>query len=310
MADAGRVDVIRADWIAADWGTSNLRAWAMDAGGRVLAAAASARGMGGLAREGFEPALLELVGGWIGPGRTEVVICGMAGARQGWAEASYAPVPCAPLTAARAVRAPAADPRLSVRILPGLSQRRPADVMRGEETQIAGALAAEPDFDGVMLLPGTHTKWAHVTGGEVVSFRTFMTGELFALLAERSVLRHSVGAEGWDEAAFAEALEDGLAKPEAVAARLFSLRAEALLEGLAPEVARARLSGLLLGLELAAAKPWWLGRRVLATGSAAQTRAYGAALARMGGGAERREAEAATLDGLRAARAALGEERP
>ena len=103
-------------------------------------------------------------------------------------------------------------------VLPGLSQARPADVMRGEETQIAGLLAADPGFDGVACLPGTHTKWARVSAGEVVSFRTCMTGELFALLSERSVLRHAVGGEGFEEAAFAEALSDAIARPEALAA--------------------------------------------------------------------------------------------
>jgi hypothetical protein len=73
--------------------------------------------------------------------------------------------------------------------------------MRGEETQIAGFLAQNPGFDGVLCLPGTHTKWVHISAGEVVSFRSFMTGELFATVGPHSVLRHSVG-EGWDDAAF------------------------------------------------------------------------------------------------------------
>ena len=127
--------------------------------------------------------LLGLVGGWLAEGaRTDVLICGMAGARGGWAEAPYAAVPCAPGPASFA-RAPTRDPRLAVRILPGLRQDTPADVMRGEETQLAGLLAAEPGFEGIACLPGTHTKWAHVSAGEVVSFASYMTGEIFALLA-------------------------------------------------------------------------------------------------------------------------------
>ena len=104
-------------------------------------------------------------------------------------------------------------------------------------------------------LPGTHTKWVQVSAGEVVSFRTCMTGEMFALLSERSVLRHSVAAEGLEEDAFEDALMATLARPEALAAGLFGLRAEGLLEGTAPGALRSRLSGLLIGAELAATRP-------------------------------------------------------
>lgn len=285
------------DWIAVDWGTSQLRVWAM-AAGRVLAAASSDDGMGRLSPAGFEPALLRLIEPWLGTGQMPVIACGMVGARQGWAEAPYRPVPCAPV-APGALMPVASGPRLAVRFVPGLSQSKPAaDVMRGEETQIAGVLATLPDFDGIVCLPGTHTKWAHLSAGEVVSFQTFLTGEIFALLAGQSVLRHSVGSEGWDDAAFAEAVADAITSPARVAARLFGLRAEALLADLAPETARARLSGLLIGTELAAARPYWLGQRVVIVGADALAGAYAAALAAQGVAAETLPAEAMTLAGL------------
>ena len=181
-------------------------------------------------------------------------------------------------TGTRAVRPDVADPRLDVTILPGLAQDKPADVMRGEETQIAGYLAGDPGFDGIICLPGTHTKWVHVSAGEVVSFRTFMTGELFALLSTASVLRHSVG-EGWDDDAFAEAVNDAMGKPEAIAARLFALRAETLLADLGEGTATARLSGLLIGAELAAARAYWLGQRIVLVGEGRQVSHYARALA-------------------------------
>ena len=87
---------IKADWIAVDWGTSNMRAWAISASGSILAEAASDQGMSKLTRDGFEPALLSAVGDWI-TGPTTVVACGMVGSRQGWVEAPYAAVPCATL---------------------------------------------------------------------------------------------------------------------------------------------------------------------------------------------------------------------
>ncbi len=298
-------DPIAPNWIALDWGTSHLRAWLMDAADRPVARRDSDRGMGALDRAGFEPALLDLLGDALPQtGCIAAVCCGMAGSRQGWAEAPYRAVPCAPPTLAEAVRAPTRDPRLDVRLLPGLRQDRPADVMRGEETQIAGVLAARPGFDGVLCLPGTHSKWAQVSAGEIVAFRTFMTGELFALLAKQSVLRHSVAAEGWDEAAFAEAVSEGLSHPARFAAALFGLRAEALLADLPPRTARARLSGWLIGLELGGARPFWLGREILIVGERALAGAYAAALAVQGADPETLDAGAVTLAGLAAARAA------
>jgi 2-dehydro-3-deoxygalactonokinase len=285
-------------WIAVDWGTSNLRAWAMDGAGRILGEAVSDDGMGKLSRTEFEPALLRLIGPWLGSGAVPVVACGMVGSRQGWCEAPYRQVPCTPLDAAAQVLAPTTDPRLHVHIAPGLKQVAPADVMRGEETQIAGALRLEPGYDGVLCLPGTHSKWAQISAGEVVSFQTFMTGELFALLSEQSVLRHGMQGDGWDEAAFDAGLSEAISRPEKIAARLFSLRAEGLVAGLAPSAARSRLSGLLIGIELAAARPYWLGQRVTLIGAEKLSAAYARALLTQGVEAQTLPATACTLAGL------------
>ncbi|MGV8953463.1 MAG: 2-dehydro-3-deoxygalactonokinase [Cypionkella sp.] len=294
---------MKPDWIAVDWGTSNLRAWAMGATG-VLAEASSEAGMGTLARDGFEPALLDLIGAWLTEAPMPVIACGMVGARQGWAEAPYRAVPCKPVAKGDLLSVLTLDPRLQVRIVPGLKQPNPADVMRGEEVQIAGALALMPDFDGILCLPGTHSKWAHISAGEVVSFQTFMTGEMFALLAGQSVLRHGIGA-GWDDAAFDTGVSDALSRPEKLAARLFTLRAEGLLAGLTPDAARARLSGLLIGCELAAAKPYWLGQRVVLIGAPKLAAHYSRALATQGLTTESLDITACTLSGLAIARGVL-----
>jgi 2-dehydro-3-deoxygalactonokinase len=293
------------DWIAVDWGTSNLRAWAMGPDG-VLAEATSDEGMGKLTRDQFEGALLRLISPWLGSGKTRVIACGMVGARQGWHEAKYRAVPCTPVAAGELTPVATADPRLDVAIVAGLSQSKPADVMRGEETQIAGALALLPEFDGVFCLPGTHSKWVHVSAGEVVSFQTFMTGEMFALLSTQSVLRHGMASGGWDDAAFDEGLSEGISRPEKIAARLFTLRAEGLLAGLSADAARARLSGLLIGIELAAAKPYWLGQEVVLVGTEALTASYARALATQGLSARKLDATACTLSGLASARGPLG----
>lgn len=287
-----------AAWIAVDWGTSNLRAWAMGAG-EITAHAESDKGMGKLKPDEFEAALLEVVGPWLSD-RTLVLACGMVGARQGWREAVYRAVPCTPTDPAGLTSVTTQDPRLDVRIAPGLSQSKPADVMRGEETQLAGALVLYPNFDGVFCLPGTHSKWAQVSAGEVVSFQTYMTGELFALLSTQSVLRHSLTAEGWDDAAFDEGLSDALSRPDRIAARLFSLRAEGLLHGLTSAKARSRLSGLLIGIELAGAKAYWLGQEVKLIGAENLAASYARALGQQGLKTDRLDATACTLAGLSA----------
>jgi 2-dehydro-3-deoxygalactonokinase len=285
------------EWIAVDWGTTHLRAYAMQ-GDTVLAEASSDQGMGSLPRDGFEPALMALIGLWLGTGPMEVRACGMVGSRQGWVEAPYRAVPCTPLDAAAMVTVPAADPRLRVTIAPGLKQATPPDVMRGEETQIAGVLALQPRFDGVICLPGTHCKWVHVSAGEVVSFQTVMTGELFALLSGQSVLRHGMQGDGWDDAAFDAALSDAMSHPARFAARLFTLRAEGLLNGLEPGVAKARLSGMLIGLDLAATRAYWLGQPVAVLGDDLLAGLYVRALTAQGTVPGRIAGRQATLAGL------------
>ena len=281
-------------WIAVDWGTSYLRAWLMDAQDKVIERRQSDAGMAKLARGAFAGALEDLVGPFDGP----VVACGMVGSRQGWAEAPYATAPCKPPSAASSTSVG------RVRILPGIKQTKPADVMRGEETQIAGYLDKNPDFDGVICLPGTHTKWVHISAGEIVSFRTSMTGELFALLADKSVLRHSVGT-GWDQSAFTEAVSETLSRPEGLAAALFNIRASGLLTEPKPDTARARLSGLLIGAELAAMRPYWLGQNVTLVGAADLSAAYAAALKVQGVTAQIANGDDMTLQGLVAAKSAM-----
>ncbi|MEP2437235.1 MAG: 2-dehydro-3-deoxygalactonokinase, partial [Roseibium sp.] len=222
------------DWIAVDWGTTNLRVWLMSSANEVLAQYQSAKGMGTLAKEQFEPALLQLIEQDLDPDKkTDVVVCGMAGSRQGWAEAPYLTTPCPPPSVNQATHVAGTDPRLSVYLLPGVKQTDPEDVMRGEETQIAGFLSDTPSYNGMVCLPGTHTKWASISHGEIRSFQTFMTGEL-------------------DLKEFRQALHQIAEEPSSLAAVLFGIRAKGLIADLSPTQAFSRLSGLLVGAELAA----------------------------------------------------------
>ena len=291
------------DWVGVDWGTSNVRAWGLASDGRVSAEAASDKGMSKLDRAGFEPALLDLIGDWLPHGRqTPVVACGMVGARQGWLEVPYRDTPCSPVAADGAGHPKARDPRLLVSIVPGLRQIDPTpDVMRGEETQIAGLLSQDPGFEGVVCLPGTHTKWVRIAAGEIIFFQTFMTGELFDLIGTHSVLRHSLDGAAWEEGEFMNSVAAMMAAPETLAARLFSIRAEALVSGLAPAAARSRLSGLLIGAELAAARAHWRGREVVIVGASQQAELYAKALSSLGAKVRSVDATKVTLAGLKSA---------
>ena len=295
------------DWIAVDWGTTRLRVWAMQ-GPKAVQSRNSDKGMGGLARDGFEPALLDLIHDWLpAEGRMPIIACGMVGARTGWAEAEYRAVPCTPLDPHQAIRPAVRDARLDVRILPGLSQAAPADVMRGEETQIAGYLASDPGFDGTLCLPGTHCKWVRIARGRVEAFQTYMTGEMFSLISRQSVLRLSLGGAVPDAGAAASGAADALADPHAAQRELFSLRAGALLHNLVPEQAAGRLSGLLIGAELGAARDFWHNRRTIIIGAPELAALYETPMRTAGADARRMDGAQLVLAGLTAAHLALQE---
>ncbi|MDN3556515.1 2-dehydro-3-deoxygalactonokinase [Halomonas maura] len=292
-------------WIAVDWGSSNLRAWALDADDRVIAEASAPRGMLGLAPEAYEGVLLEAVGDWLPAAPpTEVLVCGMAGARQGWVEAAYLPLDAGAndtlgRLGGRLTPVTTRDARLRVRIVPGLCQHampdggEAFDVMRGEETQLSGLVARHPDFSGAVCLPGTHAKWARLEAGRITGFTTFMSGELYQLLSQDSVLKHSLHADDLDDAAQRAAYLDGvdtaMAAPGRLSAELFGIRARDLLDASLPRDARrgerlaARLSGLVLGLELAGATATLApGSPVVLIGAEALCRRYRIALAHRG----------------------------
>lgn len=248
-------------FVAVDWGTSSLRLWLTGPDGTVLAETRSAEGMGSLDPAGFEAVLRVRLGdlGFEAASLSEpvpVILCGMVGARQGWREAPYAEVPTALSNIpARAISVAAEG--LDARILPGLCRRDPGrpDVMRGEETQLLGLVLDDPALSATVCMPGTHSKWVRLESGRVADFSTVLTGELFALMSRQSILRHTIGEaspSGDPEAAdFRRGVEDALADPAGILGRLFPLRAENLLFGLAGTAAADRLSGLLLGAEIA-----------------------------------------------------------
>ena len=282
--------------LLANWGTTSRRAWLLDPGGRVIASIEDERGMSVVEPGGWQAAFDDLKRALGGAEPRLSLLAGMVGSRRGWREAPYIPCPAGldDLADGLCWVAPG-----SAAIVPGVSLLdRDADVMRGEETQVLGAVAAglvPPDC--VACHPGTHTKWIVVRGGRVTTFRTVMTGELFALLR-----RHSILAEQLDGAVtagedFDAGVDRGLAGGP-LTAELFALRANALLETGHIGNGAAYLSGLLIGADIRAGLALAEERTVEVIGRSDLTALYAAALERAGYRARRIDGGAAVLAGL------------
>ena len=288
--------------IAADWGTSNLRIWGIDHRGQVIDTINNGKGMASLIPSEFEPYLISLIESWLpkeGNAKCPIIICGMAGAKNGWKEAAYLKAPCPPINKEKIIQVETEDQRISVNIVPGIMQKSPPDVMRGEETQIAGYLSKNPDFDGIICLPGTHTKWAHISANEIVSFKTFMTGEIFLSLSERSILKTSVQSNDFDSTSFLEAFEDTYSNPALLSSKLFGLRAADLLENTSTKFLKSKLSGYLIGCELAGAKSYWLGQNIIMIGNNDLCILYQKALKKLGINTTIESTQNVTLNGLK-----------
>ena len=276
--------------IAIDWGTTFARAYRLDARGRVLAEKSAPLGVQKVEAGGFPEALKALLGGGAGDD-VPIIACGMIGSRQGWIEAPYCACP-ADLAAIAAALTPVPGTRLC--IVPGLICRDAdgvPDVMRGEETQIVGALdddAGSQTGQRIVILPGTHSKWARVGAGGIEDFATFMTGELYAILREHSILGRLAAAPAQgDGAAFDRGVRRSLGVGASLSHDVFSARTLALTGELAPAAVGDYLSGLLLGAEIAAARCWLErhavgGNFVILVGDAALCERYAHALALAG----------------------------
>ncbi len=237
--------------IAVDWGTSNMRAFRLAADGTVLARETSGHGILHVQDADFPAALRQAIGPWLADGERHVLMCGMIGSRQGWIEAPYLPCPVGAdgITGAL-VSVPFEG--AEVRLVPGLSARDGSgtpEVMRGEETKLValiGALGGE----GLVCLPGTHTKWVHLAGGRIEGFATCMTGEVFAALRDATILGRMMAHEGpVDPAGFdrgtARAGEAGH-----LLHHLFGVRSLGLFGELDAAQSAGYLSGLLIGHEV------------------------------------------------------------
>lgn len=247
--------------IGLDWGSTSLRAWLMDGAGQVLDERDAPRGASTLQGEAaFAAAFDEVAGAWRKADATlPAIACGMVGSTHGWLDVPYAPCPAGEAALAAGLRQVKDGPW----IVPGLVCK-PAglapDLMRGEETQIAGALHLHPHLQAgsCIVLPGTHSKWSRIDQGQVHAFSTYMTGELYAVLRQHSVLGRLMPAEARaDHDAFTRGVDEALRHGElGLTHQLFGARTLGVTQRMAPEGLADYLSGLLIGHELRAGLAW------------------------------------------------------
>ena len=253
-------------WIAVDWGTSSFRAYLVE--DKVVTDTIETKdGMKFIKDNNFENTFINLIGKWlIKDKKTDVLASGMLGARQGWIEAQYEKAPCN-LNNLNFISPTLIDSRVSLKIFSGISQNDPPDVMRGEETQIAGFLSNNFQFKGSVCLPGTHSKWVQVNQNNIEKFKTFMTGELFEIISKNSVLVHSVVSDEFDKIEFLKSADKILKYPKLFGNSLFQLRADDLINSGSAVIYKSRLSGYLLGLELLGSLEFWENNDIVLIGN-------------------------------------------
>lgn len=273
--------------IGVDWGTSSCRAYLIAADGRIIDTIDTDKGILRIENGTFAEALEAMIGAWRRP-ELPVLLSGMIGSRQGWVEVPYVTIPASfDRIADGMIRHPE---DASIHLVPGLAQDLPdqaPDVMRGEETQIIGAIGEETGAR-LLVMPGTHSKWVLVDDRKIRWFATFMTGELFAVLKNHSILgRLMTEDEGQgDERAFEQGLDAQASLPGDLLQQLFSARTLGLFERLSEHAIAPYLSGLLIGHEIKEA----LGNLqkppdrspILVVGASALAERYARALAHAG----------------------------
>ena len=278
--------------IAVDWGTTNRRAYRVDANGSVIETLRDDRGVLAMAADDYAPALATLRERL---GDLPVIAAGMIGSTRGWREAAYVPAPAdLAALAAAALRIDGAD----VTIIPGVSWADGvrADVMRGEEVQVLGAIAAGlAPADALFCQPGTHNKWITTHGGKITDVTTVMTGELFALLKAHGILAGMLDGPVVDGIPFREGLARGAGACD-LGAALFEVRAAVLLNRRAPDDAAAYASGVLIGADVGARQVADTTVHLLADGALAAL--YTVAIETRGGVVRPVDATAAFVAGI------------
>ena len=270
--------------IAIDWGTSSLRGARLGANGQVLESREFPRGILSVPPGQFEGVFNELFGDWMQEPGALCLISGMAGSRQGWQEAPYCPCPAGFAELSQHLLWLQPD---RIALVPGLSftstdALHTPDVMRGEEVQIFGALQLTGRDNATLVLPGTHSKWVQVHSGRVTQFQTFMTGEVFALMSQHSILGKTLDLNGaFDKAVFLQGVDQSQ-RAGSVLHHLFAVRTLGLFDRLSAAQLPSYLSGLLIGEELRTQNVPLAQGPVVLIGSDTLTQRYSLALQHLG----------------------------
>jgi 2-dehydro-3-deoxygalactonokinase len=293
--------------IGVDWGTTSVRAALMDGDGAILDRIASRQGLLGIADRDFEGVLERAIASWDSAKALPVIASGMVTSRTGWVETPYLPCPAGAAELAAALTRIGTAGGRRIAFVTGMSFRHgdgAPDVMRGEETQIAGLALAG---DRLAVMPGTHSKWVHVAGGRIIGFRTAMTGDVFAAVRDHTVLKLTTADAVASPEGFAAGVRAGAAGGGAgLLGKLFRQRAGSLLGDFAANETAERLSGLLIGAEIAEARSFApdVGGPVLIVGGDELAARYAAAFAALGMASEVAVPDAAFAGQFRIARAA------
>ncbi len=275
--------------IAIDWGSSSFRAYLMARDGAVLDERASADGVSNVPPNGFPATLARLIGDWMGAHPDlPVLASGMVGSRHGWREAPYVRCPADPKDIAANLIEVEADGR-RIHLAPGLAYEDESgqpDVIRGEEVEILGVA----DAGGrLIVLPGSHSKWAVVDRGRVLAFKTFVTGELFSAIRDHTIAGAFARAAPLKRPGSAFGLGVGRGAASArgegkagLLGALFGARSLPLTGKIAEDDAGDYLSGLLIGAEIAEAERRFAGEAPHVAGAAALVQRYLAAFETLG----------------------------
>jgi 2-dehydro-3-deoxygalactonokinase len=287
------------DWangfIAADWGTTNRRAYLVGPNGALQDEMEDGKGILSVPAGGFPEAVAELRARL---GDRPMLLAGMIGSNRGWVEAPYVAAPAGGEDIARKLIWP--EPGRTA-IVPGVSYADgdAADVMRGEEVQIVGAAAGGlVPADCLLCHPGTHNKWVELRGGRIAAFRTVMTGEIFNLLKNNSILADLLSTPAAPDKSFAAGVQHGLAEDD-LTAELFSVRARVLLGSRPREEAASYISGLLIGSDVRIGMRMRSQEEIIVMGRPELTGLYATALAVTGRSAREVDGEQAFLTGVR-----------
>ena len=259
-------------WVALDWGTSNFRAYLMD-NNNVIDQVSTQEGMKFIDQNEFEKILIKNIDAWNNKFDIKVIIAsGMVGAKQGWIEVPYINSPCDIRNVNFKTFKILDD--ANIHILSGVSQFNPSDVMRGEETQIAGFLLNNVDFNGSICLPGTHSKWVNMNSYNIQEFTTFLTGELYEIVKKYSILNHSLNTTELDDEIVKSSAKLVIENPSFISNKLFEIRADNLLKNSNQTSNNSKLVGYLLGIELSGSRTYWEDKDLVIIGSSNLNKYY------------------------------------